>query len=446
MLVVFGYVTLHRSAFLENRRTDADVYFRAAWALRTGQDPYAVADTNGWTYLYPPPLAIGAMPLAQAPPWGEGAEKKLAWGVPYPWAVVVWYTLSAVLLVLSVHWMASALERCSPHASVRVPRFRTRRWWVNRVGPLLFCLPAIGSTLARGQVNVLLLACVCGACWLVSRGRLVGAGAAVAGAVCLKLFPAFLLLYALVTRGWRMVAGCVVGCVALMGVLPVVVLGSVRAVSITRSFAETMLLPSLGLGGNDAKRDELARAFNNQSLLAILHNWRDWQEVTVEHIIRPSAVDKALFVVVGGLLVGVAVSSAVRAGVHKPGAPLRGRLLFMAVLTALMLALSPVCHNHYFTLHLPLVACLFAIAQDRSRSIDMSPVVWASLTGYFVLGVLPRWPGLDVVLKPAGVQMLGGVGLILVGVWCLNRLGPVERSGRLPANSGDGTRLRAVSA
>lgn len=416
MLVVFGYITLHRSAYLENRRTDADVYFRAAWALRTGQDPYLVADTNGWTYLYPPPLAIASMPLAQTPPWGDGAEKKLPWSVTFPAAVLAWYALSATFLVLSLHWLAKALESCSPHANVRAPKFRTRRWWVNRVGPVLFCLPAIGSTLARGQVNVLLLACVCGACFLLSRGRWLSAGAAIAGAVCLKLFPAFLLLHALLTRGWRTIAGCFIGCTALLAVLPVAVLGWPRAAAITRSFADTMLLPALGLGGNDAKRDELARAFNNQSLLAILHNWRDWHEVTVEHVIRPNRTDKVLFAIIGASLVAATIAAARKAGLHKPGAPLRGLVLLMAILTALMLALSPVCHNHYFTLHLPLVACLFALAQDRSRTIDMSPLVWLSLLGYFALGVLPRWPGLEEVLKPAGVQMVGGLGLTAVGL------------------------------
>lgn len=416
VVVVFGYITLHRSAHLENRRTDADVYFRAAWALRTGQDPYAVADTNGWTYLYPPPLAIGAMPLAQEPPGTE----RLPWGVSYPAAIVIWYALSVLLLVLSTHWMALALERCSPDAGVRNPPFRTRRWWVNRVGPLLFCLPAIGSTLVRGQVNILLLACVCGACFFLSRRRFAAAGAAIAGAVCLKLFPAFLVLHALVIRSGRMIGGCLAGCIVLLAALPITILGWSRTAAITRSFAETMLLPALGLGGSDAKQDELSRAFNNQSLLAILHNWRDWHTVTVDHVIRPNIVDKALFVVIAASLVGLTLLAAKRAGVARGN--LLGGILLLSILTALMLALSPVCHNHYFALHLPLIACVMALAMDRARTVDMTPLAWLGLTAYFVASVLPRLPGLDTTLKPAGVQLLAGISLVLIGITRLARL------------------------
>ncbi|MFO0833183.1 MAG: glycosyltransferase family 87 protein [Phycisphaerales bacterium] len=422
LLLAFGFVTLHRSAFLDSRRTDADVYFRAAWALRTDQDPYTVADTNGWTYLYPPPLAIGTMPLAQPPPWGPGTENRLHWGVTYPVAIVLWYALSAALLLCSVHWLALALERCSPHALTRNPGFCTRRWWVNRVGPLLFCLPAVCSTLVRGQVNILLLACVCGVALLLSRKRPLAAGAAIAAAVCLKLFPAFLLLQAAITRSGRLITGCLLGCVALLGVLPLAILGWEHSVTVTRSFMQTMLLPALGIGGSDAKHDELARAFNNQSLLAILHNWRDWRSVTVDHIIRPNATDKSLFLLIAAVLVGSVVAAAFRAGLHRPNPPLRKTLLLLCVLTTLMLALSPVCHNHYFALHLPLLACLFSIAQDRARTIDMSPPVWVGLAAYFLLGVLPRLPGLETVLKPAGLHMLVGLALTAVGIWKLNAM------------------------
>ena len=437
VLVVFAGVTLWRSAYLSQRRTDADVYFRAAWALRTGQDPYAIADTNGWTYLYPPPLAVLAMPLAQEPPVSHPSghdvpdTQRQAWSVPYPAAIVAWYALSAVLLLLSTHWMASALEACSPNRRVRFPTFRTRRWWVNRVGPALFCAAAIGSTLARGQVNILLLAGVCGACLLIARGRSLGAGLVLATAVCLKLFPAFLLLYALLTRGWRMLAGCVLGCIALLAVLPTVVLGPTRAWEVTRAFADTMLLPALGLGNNDAKADELARALNNQSLLAILHNWRDWRAATVHHAIHPNITDKALFGVIAGAFIGATIFAASRAGVLAGQSTVRARLLLLATLAALMLPLSPVCHNHYFALHLPLIACLMAGAMDRARTIDMSFTAWLGLGAYALASVLPRWPGLETTLKPAGIQAVAGLLLVALGLLSLSKERPTTWSGHL---------------
>jgi hypothetical protein len=39
-----------RSAFLTHRRTDLDVFLRAAWAARTGRDIYTITDPNGWHF------------------------------------------------------------------------------------------------------------------------------------------------------------------------------------------------------------------------------------------------------------------------------------------------------------------------------------------------------------------------------------------------------------
>ncbi len=74
MLVVgFGVVTEVRSAgALQRRMGDLDCYLRAAWAVRTGTDPYDIQDDNGWHYNYPPLLAIVAVPLADAP---KGVER-----------------------------------------------------------------------------------------------------------------------------------------------------------------------------------------------------------------------------------------------------------------------------------------------------------------------------------------------------------------------------------
>jgi len=83
----FGAITLARSAFMHSRHTDADVYFRAAWAIRTGGDPYRVTDTHQWHYHYPPLLAILLVPLADPPedaPPGTGSAP-----ISYPLAVAL---------------------------------------------------------------------------------------------------------------------------------------------------------------------------------------------------------------------------------------------------------------------------------------------------------------------------------------------------------------------
>src|SRR5947209_14373054 len=77
---VLGVQVEIRSAFLTRRMTDLGCYLRAAWAVRTGGDPYTVTEQNGWHYNYPHLLAVALGPLAEPPP---GAPPILA----LPWAV-----------------------------------------------------------------------------------------------------------------------------------------------------------------------------------------------------------------------------------------------------------------------------------------------------------------------------------------------------------------------
>src|SRR5919201_3090377 len=95
-------------------------------------------------------------PLADPPPGERG------WYVPYAVSVGLWYVLSLLCLAPAVHWLASALEQVAADRGERLPSPGSPRWWLLRVLPLLTCLPAVGSSLARGQVSVLLLLLVCG--------------------------------------------------------------------------------------------------------------------------------------------------------------------------------------------------------------------------------------------------------------------------------------------
>src|SRR6266851_1412107 len=68
-LLASGFVLLIlpielRSAFLKRPMTDLQVYLRAAWAVRTGNDLYAITDENKWHYHYPAVFAILMVPLA----------------------------------------------------------------------------------------------------------------------------------------------------------------------------------------------------------------------------------------------------------------------------------------------------------------------------------------------------------------------------------------------
>src|SRR5262249_27017911 len=89
----FAGGSVMRGALLQRPMTDVQVYFRAAWAVRTGADPLCISDENNWHYCYPPLLAIALVPLADAPAGHDRAGL-----LPYPVSVAVWYWLSVLAL------------------------------------------------------------------------------------------------------------------------------------------------------------------------------------------------------------------------------------------------------------------------------------------------------------------------------------------------------------
>ena len=73
-----------RSAFLSRVMGDADVFFRAGWAVRAGKNIYEVSDPNNWHYNYPPMFAVLISPLGDPPP-GESRSGYL----PYPVSISI---------------------------------------------------------------------------------------------------------------------------------------------------------------------------------------------------------------------------------------------------------------------------------------------------------------------------------------------------------------------
>src|SRR6516162_5939942 len=113
-----------RSAFMLRRMTDAGVFFRAAWAVRSGEDMYRITDNNDWHYNYPPLFAIVMAPLADAP---AGLDR--AGQLPYAVSIAIWFVINLLALAAAAHWLATAIERTSPDPWVRQTPPLCRQWW-----------------------------------------------------------------------------------------------------------------------------------------------------------------------------------------------------------------------------------------------------------------------------------------------------------------------------
>jgi alpha-1,2-mannosyltransferase len=383
-VVLFGILVEVRSAYLKRRMGDLGVFLRTAWAVRAGQDIYTVTDNNGYHYHYPPLFAILLVPLADPP---LGAERSCT--VPYPVAVAVWYVFSLLCLVIAVHWLA-----------------RAPSW---RLLAVLACLPPIGHTLMRGQVSLLLLLLLCGMAAALLHGRHWQAGLWLAGAICLKVIPAFLLLYPVYRRDVRCLAGCAVGLILGLALIPAAVFGPARTLMYYQEWTHVLVWPALGSGTDQSRAKELidVTATDSQSFQAIIHNTMYPNPAT-----RPPQVSAAVRRIhwIAGAVLTIVTLLAARRRVDAPSV-----VITLGALTVIMILLSPVCHLHYFCLSLPLVMGLLAAVWEENRSRLARGGVSAVLVSYAVANTVPHFQTFQF-LRDCGLATYAALLLWLTGM------------------------------
>jgi hypothetical protein len=374
-IVAFGCITVLRGAFQHTRKTDAGVYFRAAWAVRTGVDLYNVQDDNGWHYHYPPLFAIVMTPFADPP-----ARIDRSGMLPYGVALGIWYFTSWLCLFGAVHLLAGALEETSPDPRVRSQPRYCERWWALRMFPIIICLLAIGRDLARGQVTVLLLLLICGMAASMLRGQRFRAGLWLAGAISLKIIPVLLLLAPWQRRDWRIIAGCALGLAVGLILIPAAVLGPRSTLDAYRNVLYEVVLPGINADVGGSRGQELTGIAVNSSNSprVVVHNILNPNPET-----RPKEASRAARIAhwsCAALLIGLswisagskrdrgklnsadprpqAVGSASQSFGIKPGANSEYRsqrasdrqgILSLASLSLVMLMVSPVYYPLYFS-------------------------------------------------------------------------------------------------
>lgn len=414
LVVLFGVLVEVRTTFLSRRMGDLNCFLRPAWVVRTGGDIYQVLDDCGWHYNYPPFLAIVLMPLAD-PPAGVDRTGML----PYAVSVGLWYVFSVLCLALGVHSLARALEERSPDPRVRQQPAGCRSWWALRLLPVLACLVPIGHSLMRGQTNLIVAFCLCGMMAAVVRGRSWRAGWWLAWPICIKVYPAFLLLYPVARRDGRFLGGCAAGLLVGLVLIPVAVLGPARTRDCYAEYVQVTLAPGLGLGKDLSRSAELTHitSTDSQSILAALHNsiHRDPQTRPTD----ASAPLRYLSYLLGGLLTGMTFWAAGwKHPLAGPAVP-----LFLGALVLDMLFLCPVCHLHYFSLALPLVMGLLAWSWEHRPAPRLGWAVGGVLAANLVINVLPNLPSLRP-LRDMGFALYGGLLLWGSAIVVLRRRSP----------------------
>ena len=439
-ILVFGANLEKRTALRRTPMTDLGVFACAAGAVRDGENPYTICDWHGWHYQYPPTLAILFRPLAipvpasppSLPPGEPRTKSNTPWGyridtpgnlygldgqnVRFFWIVALWYVISVVLILLSAQALACALEGSSLKDPPPTGQAERRRWWLLRTLPMLICIGSLGTELSRGQVDVLTLASISLGLYLATAQREFNAGLCLSFPATVKLFPPFLLLYPIWRRRWRMTAGVVAGLVLALAILPAVALGPKQAIELYRLWTQVLAKPALGQGADPARAIELAmNTTDNQSLLAFIHNWKYHD---LRRDLRPPVAAPGERYAVYGMgalmLFGVGIVS----GWRRRDQPYE-LFIIAGLLIGLAFTVSPISHNFYYLVLLPLIAALLDRGLSNGPGRLQNSKILLVLMIFMLVDILARLPKIGAFLRDAGVPLLSMVALMCAGAMVL---------------------------
>jgi hypothetical protein len=189
-------------------------------------------------YPNPPIMGLILYPLAVLPPL-IGA--------------LTWYFAKAALTMLTLSWTFRLVAE--PGRSLPLGA----KWLIV----LLAIRPILGD-LTHGNVNLFILFLLTASLYAFQRGFDLGAGVGLGLAIACKVTPALFVPYFLWKRSGRVLAGCALGLVLFLGVVPTVLLGWQRNVQLLESWTAQMVRPYVNDGA------VLYTAHKNQSLPAVL--------------------------------------------------------------------------------------------------------------------------------------------------------------------------------
>ena len=355
VLLVFGFCLItiaHGRPNFDIYRIDLDVYRLGAHAWLSGHNLYGQLPPtrNGLAlgFTYPPISAVLMTPLAVVP-------ARLA-GI-----LITALTLGLMMAVVALFLRTAGLAD------------RPRSWRLAALLlPVAVLIEPVRTTLAYGQINVVLMALVAFDClladtwfrlpegWPLIGGRRIGwpRGALIGVAAALKLTPAVFVLYFVARRQWRAAATTALSFVVVTGI------GALLAPQDSVRYWTKMVFDTGRIG-------PLAFA-GNQSLNGVLYR---------AHL-TGSAEQAAWFAaaLAVGAIALVAVSRAARAG--RP-------LLALGLTACTELLVSPVSWSHHWVWAAPiLLTALLAAYRARERN---RRALALSAAGLALFLASPQW-------------------------------------------------------
>jgi hypothetical protein len=284
---------------------------------------------------------------------------------------------------------------------------------------LLLTILPIGRTLSRGQSNTIVLLFLCGLAAFIIRGRRFAAGVSLAGAICVKIFPAFLLLYPLARRDLRCLLGVAAGLVIGLAVIPASVLGPSATLAAYQRLGSAVLQPALGVTIDDARRTELLNPIGSVSFMSVMRNVMYPREGS-----EPQPITRGIRVAHWSLSAAFTAAT-LWCGLRRRREDPISELLFLGALTVVMLPALPTCFVPYFIFAIPLVVGLVADAWEQhgfaQLGLGLTLLFALAISADLLASSLPPIPRLGLSLRELGVPLFAALAVWAAGLRALQR-------------------------
>jgi hypothetical protein len=310
--------------------------------LDRGENIYDV-----YVYPNPPIMALVLKPLADIEPAWAGA--------------LLWYYLKVAMTLAALYWVFRLVPGNGP----------TFPPWAKALVVLLSLRPVMGD-LVHGNVNLFILFLVVAGLYAFHKGRQAGGGLLIALAIACKVTPALFVPYLVWKRAWRALAGCGVGLVLFLWVVPSCFLGWAENQRLLTSWTNQMIVPFLVHG-------EVTSVHENQSLpglaarlLTHRPSFIEWDKAPPHHLSAqfydnafdlPPAVPRWIVRGAELLFVGLVVWRCRRPLAARAGWRLAAE--FGVVLLGMLLFSERTWKHHCVTLVLPFAVLCYYLSTAR---------------------------------------------------------------------------------
>ena len=228
VLILLGFYHDMRTRCGSN---DFDTYYFAGRLAATGENLYTdeAFRTTISPFLYLPLFAVLIAPLTFL-----GIRS----------AAVIWYALAILAFAGSFYL---SLRLIAPSSDIK--KLLSQRPYLLKTASLVMVIVIWLDNVSLAQVDVMIFFLIILALFVYEKGWKFASGVVLAAAAVIKIYPFYVLLYFLVKRRFKALAGALTGVFLFLLVLPWAVLGQNNFSDSMKSWAAMRVAPYLETGG-----------------------------------------------------------------------------------------------------------------------------------------------------------------------------------------------------